>query len=126
MSAASATCASAALDLRLELLLLDVERRQHRLLLVELGLVQPPLGDGPLGVVVGLLDQLLRAGDSGPQQVALALVLELVAQHVGLGGVDRRLGLPDQRVLHVRWLARLASVACAAARLALARSSWAW
>ena len=54
----------------------------------------------PLGVVVGLLDQLLRAGDPGLEQVALALVLELVAQHVGLGGVDRRLGLLDKRLLH--------------------------
>ena len=88
------------LDLRLELLLLDVDRRQRRLLLVKLSLVQPPLGNGPLGVVVGLLDQLLRAGDSGPQEVALALVLELVAQDVGLGGVDRRLGLLDKRLLH--------------------------
>ena len=54
----------------------------------------------PLGVVVGLLDQLLRAGDTGAQEVALALVLELVAQDVGLGGVDRRLGLLDKRLLH--------------------------
>ena len=33
------------LDLRLELLLLDVDRRQRRLLLVELSLIQPPLGN---------------------------------------------------------------------------------
>ena len=55
----------------------------------------------PLGVVVGLFDQLLRAGDPSLEQVALALVLELVAQHVGLRGVDRRLGLLDERLLDV-------------------------
>ena len=33
------------------------------------------------------------------QQVALALVLELVAQHVGLGRLDGRLGLPNKRLL---------------------------
>ena len=87
-------------DLRLELLFLDVDRRKRRLLLVELSCVQTPLGDGPLGVVVGLLDQLLRAGDPGAQEVALALVLELIAQDVGLGGVDRRFGLLDKRLLH--------------------------
>ena len=53
-----------------------------------------------LRVVVGLFDQLLRSGDSGPEQVALALILELVAQHVGLGRVDRCLGLVDERLLH--------------------------
>ena len=55
-------------DLRLELLFLDVDRRQRGLLLVELGVVQPPLRERPLGVVVGLFDQLLRAGDPGPER----------------------------------------------------------
>ena len=86
-------------DLGAKLLLLNVDRRQRRLLLVELRFVQAPLRDRFRRVGVGLFDQLLRAGDSGLVQVALALILELIAQHVGLGRVDRRLGLPDERLL---------------------------
>ena len=87
------------MDLGAKLLFLNVDRRQRRLLLVELRFVQAPLRDRFLRVGVGLFDQLLRAGDSGLEQVALALILELVAQHVGLGRVDRRLGLSDKRLL---------------------------
>ena len=60
-------------DLGAKLLLLNVDRRQRRLLLVELGFVQAPLRDRFLRIVVGLFDQLLGAGDSGLEQVALAL-----------------------------------------------------
>ncbi len=89
------------LDLRPDLLFLNIDCRQRGLLLIELGVVQPPLRDGSFRVGVSLFDQLLRAGDSGPQQVVLALVLELVAQHVGLGRVDSRLSLANKRFLDV-------------------------
>ena len=106
------------MDLGAKLLFLNVDRRQRRLLLVELRLVQAPLRDRFRRVGVGLFDQLLRAGDSGLVQVALALILELIAQHVGLGRVDRRLASRTSACWTARWFSRLASVASAAARLA--------
>ena len=61
------------MDLGAKLLLLDIDRRQRRFLLIKLRQVQAPLRDRFRRIGVGLLDQLLRAGDAGFVQVALAL-----------------------------------------------------
>ena len=87
--------------MRLQLFFLHIQAGEQRLLLIELRLVQLKLRLGALFVVLRLLDKLRRAGDLRPQQIVLPLALELIAQQIGLGGVDRRLGLADQRALHV-------------------------
>ena len=89
-------------DLGAKLLLLNVDRRQRRLLLVELRFVQAPLRDRFLRIVVACSTSCWVPAIPSLEQVALALVLELEAQHVGLGGVDRRLGLADERLLDAR------------------------
>ena len=56
---------------------------------------------GALVVGVRLLQQLLRSRRRVIDEIALAPVFEIISQHIGLRGVDRRLGLADQGALHV-------------------------
>ena len=88
-------------NLRLELFLLIIETRQNGLLLRELRFVQLELRMGAFVVGVRLLQKLLRSRRRMIDEIALASVFEIVAQHVGLGGIDGRLGLADERVLYV-------------------------
>ena len=88
-------------NLRLDLFLLNIETRQNGLLLFELRFVQLELRMGAFVVGVRLLQQLLRSRRGVIDEIALAPGFEIVSQHVGLGGVDGRLGLADQGALHV-------------------------
>ncbi len=89
------------LDLGPKLVLLHVQTRQQSLLLIELSIVELELGSGAPFVGVRLLDQLLGSGDTGLQQFALTLRLQLITHQVGLGRHDGRLGLTDQCPLNV-------------------------
>jgi hypothetical protein len=88
-------------NLRLDLFLLNVESRQNGLLLFELRFVQLELRMGAFVVGVGLLQQLPRSRRGVIDEITLARGFEIVAQHVGLGGVDGGRGLADQGALHV-------------------------
>ena len=87
--------------MRLDLFFLNVETRQNGLLLFELRFVQLELGVGAFVVGVRLFQQLLRSRRGVIDEIALAPGFEIIAQHIGLSGVDRRLGLADQGALHV-------------------------